>query len=35
MAEGRRRSSWILLVLLAVALVAWFVINLGLGRAGA
>jgi uncharacterized membrane protein len=35
MAEGRRKSSWILLALLALALVAWFGINLGLGRAGA
>lgn len=35
MADTRRRSSWILLALLALALVSWFVINLGLGRAGA
>ena len=35
MAQTKRRSSWILLALLALALVTWFVLNLGLGRAAA
>jgi hypothetical protein len=36
MADGKPRSkSWMLLALLALVIVGWFVLNLGLGRAGA
>jgi hypothetical protein len=35
MADGKPRSkSWVLVALLALVIVGWFVLTLGLGRAG-